>query len=66
MIGQIVITVFIVWFFIGLLLSIIGIVINDCTKLFTYLDTVGIWILVLWMVAVLITLYISLMRLIWV
>lgn len=64
MIGQIVITVFIVWFFIGLLLSIIGIVIDDCTTHFTNLDTIGMWVLIAWLIAVLIALYISLMNLV--
>lgn len=64
--GQIIATVFIMWFFIGLLLSIIGIVIDDCTTHFTNLDTIGMWVLIAWLIAVLIVLYISLMNLIWI
>lgn len=63
MIRQIIITVFVVWLFIGLILVAIGIFIDDCTKLFTYIDTIGLWFLVLWIVAVLITLFVSAMSL---
>lgn len=66
MIDQIVVTVFSVWLFIGLLLTAIGVFIEGCTTHFTNLDTIGFWFLGLWLVAVLIVLVISLMRLIWV
>ena len=56
MLGQIIVTIFIVWFFIGLLLSIIGIVIDDCTTHFTNLDTIGMWVLIAWLIVVLIVL----------
>lgn len=65
MIGQIIITVFVIWLFIGLLLVAIGIFIDDCTKLFTWLDTLGLWFLLLWVMAVLIALFVSAMILLW-
>jgi hypothetical protein len=61
---QIIVTVFVVWFFIGLLLSIIGIVIDACTTHFTNLDTIGMWVLIAWLIAVLIALFVSLIILV--
>lgn len=65
MLEQIIVTVFVVWLFIGLLLVAIGKVIDDYTNLFTWLDTIGIWILVLWTKAVLISLFVGAMSLLW-
>lgn len=65
MTGQIIVTVFVVWLFIGLLLTAIGVFIKDCTTHFTNLDTIGFCLLGLWIVAVLITLFVSTMMLLW-
>lgn len=66
MIDPIVITVFIVWFFIGLLLSVIGMVIENCTTHSTNLVTIGMWVLIAWLIAVVIVETIILLKLIWV
>jgi hypothetical protein len=64
MTGQIIVTVFVVWLLIGLLLTAIGVFIEDCTTHFTNLDTIGLWFLVLWAIAVLIALFVSLIILV--
>lgn len=41
MIGQIIATVFIAWFLIGLMLLLIGSFINGCTRYLTKIDEIG-------------------------
>lgn len=65
MIGQIITTVFIAWFLIGLMLTSIGSFINGCTNHITNIDEIGYGLLTLWLVAALISLVVGFIILIW-
>ena len=65
MIGQIIATVFIVWFFAGLILTSIGSFINGCTNHITNIDEIGYWLLGLLLAVVVISIFAGLIILIW-
>lgn len=65
MIGQIIATVFIVWFFVGLILTSIGSFINGCTNRTTDIEETGYLLLGLLLVAVVIIIFVGLIILIW-
>lgn len=65
MIEQIIATVFIVWFFAGLILTSIGSFINGFTNHITNIDEIGCWFLGLLLVVVVISVFVGLIILIW-
>lgn len=65
MIEQIIITVFIVWFLVGVILTSIGSFINGCTNYITNIDEIGYWLLGLLLSAVVICFFVCLIILIW-
>lgn len=65
MIGQIIATVFIVWFFVGLALILIGSFINNFTSHTTDIEEIGHWLLGLLMAVVVIGIFVFLIVLIW-
>lgn len=65
MIGQIIATVFIVWFFVGLILTSIGSFINGCTNHTTDIEKIGYWLLGLLLAVVVISIFVFLIGLIW-
>lgn len=62
MIGKIIVTVFVAWLFIGLLLMIIGSFSNDCTNL---INKIGFWLLGSWLGTAVIIVFVCLIILIW-
>lgn len=65
MIGQIIVTVFIAWFLIGLMLLSIGSFINGCTRYLTKIDEIGCGLLGVLLGIVAISLIVGLIILIW-
>lgn len=65
MIGQIIATIFIAWFLIGLMLTSIGSFINGCTNHITNIDEIGYWLLGILLGAVVISILVGLIILIW-
>lgn len=65
MIGQIIVTVFIVWFLVGLALFLIGSFINGCTNHLTNIDVIGSWLLLLLLGVIVISVSVGLIILIW-
>ena len=65
MIGQIIATVFIVWFFVGLTLILTGRFINDHTIYITDIDDLGYWLLGFLLAVVEICIFVGLIILIW-
>lgn len=65
MIGQIIVTVFIVWFLVGLILASIGNFINGCTSHITNIDEIGYWLLGLLLSAIVISIFVGLIISIW-
>lgn len=69
MIVQIIATVFIVWFLVGFILISIGSFINGCTNHITNIDEIGCWLLEFllgfFMGAVVISIFVGLIILIW-
>lgn len=62
MIGRIIVTFFVAWLFIGLLLMIIGLFSNDCTN---RIYRIGFLLLGLWWGTVVIIVFVCLIILIW-
>lgn len=62
MIGQIFLTVFVAWLFIGLLLMIIGSFSNDCIN---HIYKIGVWLFGSWIGTVDIIVFVCLIILIW-
>jgi hypothetical protein len=60
MIGQIIATIFIAWFLIGLMLTSIGSFINGCTNHITNIDEIGYWLLGILLGAVVISIFVGL------
>lgn len=65
MIEQIILTIMIVWFLVGLTLTLIGALINGCTNYGTNISYIGLWLLGLWVCAVVISICIGLIILVW-
>ena len=65
MIGQIIATVFIVWFFVGLALTSVGSFINNHTNHTTDIEEIGYWLLGLLLAIVVISIFVFLIGLIW-
>lgn len=65
MIGQIIATIFIAWFLIGLALLLIGSFINGCTNHLTNIDVIGSWLLSLLLGVIVISVFVGLIILIW-
>lgn len=65
MIGQIIATVFIVWFLVGLTLFLIGSFINGCTNHITNIDEIGCGLLAVLLGAVVISFFVGFIILVW-
>lgn len=62
---QIIATIFIIWFFVGIALISIGSFINSCTDYMTDIDEIGWWLLGLLLGADLIIIFVGLIILVW-